>query len=677
MPSGTRAVSALAYDVFGVRMKRRKNLGGTTITRRAMLGGMAASATGHLWAGTLPGGRVPSEPTEPESEGTEIIATAPTELPIVLKSPQGGVAVTLTLEGGKVTYSVALKGRDVILPSLLGLKLDGAASLDSYLRSTKATLSERRSSWKPVYGERAVFPDSFNGVTLELQETIAPGRRLAVEFRAYDEGVAFRYRVPEQGGVTTVIIADEVNEFRLAPGTYGWSTKTAQGKYTRALIEDTPGASERPFLVQLPGGPWAAIGEAAVADYPSMFLVSLQSEPHSLAGKLMGPAHREAPFATPWRVVLVGEKPGELLEHNYLLQNLCPPSEETTTDWIHPGKVMREMTLSTRGGRELVDFAARQKIQYIEYDAGWYGDQDNEASDATKVDVEPHLDNADPGYRDLNLREVIDYAKSKDLGVLLYVNHRVMERQLEAILATFVRWGVAGIKFGFVNVHTQPWTRLLYESIAKVGQHRLILDIHDEFRPTGMSRTYPHLLTQEGIRGNEEFPTAAHSTTLPFTRMLAGAADYTYCWLDPRLKNTWCHQMALAVVLYSPLQFIYWYDHPTAFTVETTGMEWFRKLPTVWDDTRVLEGLPGEFVCIARKKGTGWFMGVLTNDSAREMKITLDMLEPGRTYTAAIFSDGDGPHDVQKNEQQFRRGDVLDLKLHPKGGAAIHFVEGV
>jgi alpha-glucosidase len=658
-------------------MKRSKSWNGTTMTRRAMLGGMAASATGQLWAATFPVGSASSEPAERESEDTESTATVLVALPIVLKSPQGGVTVTLTLVDGKVTYSVALHGRDVILPSLLGLKLDGAASLDSYLRATKATLSERRGSWKPVYGERAIFPDNFNAVALDLQETIAPGRRMVMEFRAYDEGVAFRYRVPEQRGVATVIIADEVNEFRLPPGTYGWSTKTAQGNYTRALIEDTPGASERPFLVQLPGGQWAAIGEAAVADYPSMFLVSMHSEPHSLAGKLMGPAHHEAPFASPWRVVLVGEKPGELLEHNYLLQNLCPPSKEGATDWIHPGKVMREMTLSTRGGRELVDFAARQKIRYIEYDAGWYGDQDDEASNATKVYVDPHLVNADPGYRGLNLREVIDYARSKGLGVLLYVNHRAMERQLEAILATFVQWGVAGIKFGFVNVHTQPWTRLLYESIAKVGEHRLILDIHDEFRPTGMSRTYPHLLTQEGIRGNEEFPAAALNTTLPFTRMLAGAADYTYCWFDPRLKNTWCHQMALAVVLYSPLQFIYWYDHPTAFTVETTGMEWFRELPTVWDDTRVLEGLPGEFVCIARKKGTGWFMGVLTNDSAREMKITLDMLEPGRVYTAAIFSDGDGPHDVQKNERQFRRGDVLDLKLQAKGGVAIHFVEGM
>jgi hypothetical protein len=133
----------------------------------------------------------------------------------------------------------------------------------------------------------------------------------------------------------------------------------------------------------------------------------------------------------------------------------------------------------------------------------------------------------------------------------------------------------------------------LYSAIAKAADHRLMLDIHDEFRPTGVSRTYPNLLTQEGIRGNEEFPDAAQGTILPFTRMLAGAGDHTFCWLDPRLKNTWGYQLAHAVVIYSPLQFLYWYDRPAAFTSESAGMEWFKNLPTVWDDTRVLDGHPG------------------------------------------------------------------------------------
>jgi alpha-glucosidase len=652
----------------------RKNSPAIMITRRSVLGGIAASATSHLFAATVSGeGKLITESSDPKNESFESMPVGVAALPFELRSPSGNVIITVALSNGRMSYSVSLHGREVILTSFLGLKLDGAARFDSHFKLRKTSQTQRRNTWKPPYGERDSFPDNFNSFEMEVQEEIPPSRRLRVEFRAYDEGAAFRYLVPEQPGFAAVDISDEETEFRLPSGAYGWWTHTAQGNYTRSLIEDVPGASERPFLVELPGGPWAAIAEAAQDDYPSMFLVSLKAERHSLGTQLMGAASRRAPFASPWRVVLVGEKPGEMLEHNYLLQNLCPPSRLASTAWIQPGKVMREMTLSTRGGRELVDFAARHNIRYIEFDAGWYGDQDDEASDATKVNVDPRALNADPAYRGLDLREVIRYAKTKGIGVILYINRRAMERQLDAILPLYAEWGVAGIKYGFVNVHSQPWTSLLYDAIRKAGEHRLMLDIHDEFRPTGMSRTYPHLLTQEGIRGNEEFPTAAHSTVLPFTRMLAGAADYTYCWFDPRLKNTWGHQMALAAVLYSPLQFIYWYDRPALFTLDSTGMEWFRELPTVWDDTRVLAGHPGEFVAIARRKDARWFLGVITNDSGRDIKLVLDMLESGRQFTAVIFTDGNGPKDIQRSQRTFQRGDVLDLALQPKGGAAICF----
>jgi alpha-glucosidase len=657
-------------------MKEPENLTAASVTRRSILGGMAAGATAALWPGTL----VAATTAQPAASNPvrDVFAAAQPgsmTLPFALKSPSGNVVLTISLAKGCVTYAVSLNGHEVIAASSLGLKLDGAPRLDSHFRLTKTSQTGHRGSWNPPYGERGSFPDNFNATEIEVQEEIPPGRRLRIEFRAYDEGVAFRYFVPAQPGLQSAVISDEVSEFRLVDGAYGWWTHTAQGNYTRSLIADVPGASERPFLIELPDGLWAAIGEAAQDDYPSMFLASLSSERHSLVGRLMGTADRRAPFASPWRFILVGEKPGDLLEHNYLLQNLCPPSRLASTNWIVPGKVMREMTLSTRGGRELVDFAASHNIQYIEFDAGWYGDQDDEAADATKVNVDPRAINANSEYRGLNLREVIGYAKSKNIGVILYINHIAMERQLDAILPLYRQWGVAGIKYGFVNVHTQPWTSLLYDAIRKAGEHNLFLDIHDEFRPTGMSRTYPHLLTQEGIRGNEEFPSAAHSTTLPFTRMLAGAADYTYCWFDPRLKNTWAHQMALAVVLYSPLQFIYWYDHPTAFTVESKGMEWFRELPTVWEDTKVLDGRPGDFAAIARRKGKNWFLGVITNDRGRNMKLELDMLQPGQQYSAVIFSDGNGPKDIQKNQRSFKHGDVLELTLQPKGGVAICFTQ--
>ena len=600
-----------------------------------------------------------------------VSATALMADPIVLSSPSAKVAIAVEVVGSRVRYSVAYQGQTAILPSTLGLGWEGAARLDSNFGLVRSVRGETRASWKPPYGERAEFPDRYNALTIELREEIAPRRTLVIEFRAYDEGAAFRYRVPEQPGVSVFTIGDEATEFRLARGAFGWETPIAQAVYQRVAINQMTQPSERPFLVEVPGGIWAAIAEAGVEDYPSMFLTPLRPERQSLGAKLLGPAHVKAPFSSPWRVILLGDKPGDLLEHNYLLQNLSPPSRLKTTDWIRPGKVLREVTLSTRGGREAVDFAVRNNFQYIEYDAGWYGLEYDESSDATRVSIDPGRLNRDTAYQGLDLRQVIAYGKSKNIGVILYVNRRAMERQLDAFLPLFETWGVAGVKYGFVNVHTQPWTRWLYDAIAKAAAHHLILDIHDEFRPTGMSRTYPNLLTQEGILGNEGMPDAAHSTILPFTRMLAGAADYTYCWLDPRLKNTWGHQMALSVVFYSPLQFIYWYDRPVSFTTESVGMEWFRNLPTVWDDTKVIDGRPGQFAAIARRKGSNWYLGAITNEDARDMALPLDMLDANREYSATIYADGDGARDVRKSQKTVRRGDTLELKLPSRGGAAV------
>jgi alpha-glucosidase len=591
--------------------------------------------------------------------------------PLTLSSPSGNVGVTVDVAAGRAVYSVTYGGREAILPSALGLGLEGAARLDSHFRLVSHARGERRDSWKPVYGERSEYPDRFNSVTVELREGIPPGRALVIEFRAYDEGVAFRYQVPAQPGLTAFVIGDEATEFRLVSGAFGWATPHAQGLYQRVDVEQMSVASERPFLVELRGGLWAAIAEAGVDSSSSMFVTNLPAERHSLGARLMGPVEARTPYASPWRVILLGDTPGDLLEHNYLLQNLSPASRVTSTDWIRPGKVLREVTLSTRGGREAVDFAAGHGLQYIEYDAGWYGFEFEEASDATRVSVDPRRLRQEPEYQGLDLPAVIDYARTKGIGVWLYVNRRAMERQLDELLPLFSRWGVAGVKYGFVNVHTQAWTRWLYSAIAKAAEHRLMLDIHDEFRPTGMSRTYPNLLTQEGIRGNEEFPDATQGTVLPFTRMLAGAADHTFCWLDQRLKNTWGYQLAHAVVIYSPLQFLYWYDRASALTAESAGMEWFKNLPTVWDDTKVLGGRPGEFVAIARRKGEQWFVGVITNNDGREVRVPLEMLAPGRRYSASLYTDGDGPRDIRKELRSFARGDTLTLTLGARGGAAL------
>ncbi|MBS1828274.1 MAG: glycoside hydrolase family 97 catalytic domain-containing protein [Acidobacteria bacterium] len=598
-----------------------------------------------------------------------LFATLLAAEPVVVSSPDGRLKLSVGVEDGKAVYSVSFDEKTVLRPSALGLVLEGAARVDSHFAMGKVTRTSGNGTWRPVYGERAVIPDRFQAADVEFVETIAPKRKLHVLFRAYDEGVAFRYVLPEPG-----VVGNESTEFRLEKGAYGWETERAQTPYRRVLIEEMKQPSERPFLLELPNGLWAAIAEAGVENFPSMFVAGLRGERHSLGARLQGSARVGVSFASPWRVVLVGSRAGDLLEHNYLLQNLSPASRVAETSWIKPGKVLREVTLSTRGGMEAADFAAAHGIQYIEYDAGWYGHEYEEQSDATHVNIDPRRLRKEPEYQGLDLARVIGYAKSKGIGVWLYVNRRALERQIDELLPLFAQWGVAGVKYGFVNVHTQDWTQWLYGAIEKAGRRRLMLDIHDEFRPTGMSRTYPHLLTQEGIRGNEEMPDAEHSTVLPFTRMLAGAADYTYCWFDQRLKNTWGHQLAMMVVIYSPLQFVYWYDRPIQFTEETAGMEFVARVPTVWDDTRVLDGRPGEYVVVARRKGEAWFVGAITNNAARTLPVRLSMLEEGRSFTATMYSDGNGTREVRKSVLQVKRDEVIELALQARGGAAMEIL---
>ena len=592
--------------------------------------------------------------------------------PLTVTSPSGAITISVDVVEGRPTYAVTAHGREVIRPSALGLALEGAPRLDTNFTMTGHRRRAERSAWRPVYGERSEVPDRYDEVRVEFRERIPPGRTLAITFRAYDEGAAFRYEVPQQAHVDALVIGDDLTEFRLPDCAYGWPTAHVQATYQRVSIRELDAVSERPFLLELPNGEWAALAEAGVEASSSMFIAPLAAERHSVRAKLMGPVTARTPYASPWRVVLAGERPGDLLEHNYLLLNLSPPSRLASTEWIRPGKVLREVTLSTRGGREAVDFAAAHGLQYIEYDAGWYGYEYDDASDARRVSVDPRRLRPEPEYQGLDLPGVLAYAKSKGVGVWLYVNRRALERQIDDLLPLFASWGVVGVKYGFVNVNTHPWTQWLYEAIAKAGEHRLMLDIHDEFRPTGMSRTYPHLLTQEGIRGNEEFPDATQGTILPFTRMLAGAGDHTFCWLDPRLKHRWSFQLAHAVVIYSPLQFLYWYDRASAIA-DSPGVEWFARLPTVWDDTRVLLGRPGEPVAVARRKGEQWFLGVVSNDQPNEVEVPLSMLDEGRRYTVELYEDGEGPRDVRKRRVVSRRGDTLQLQVQARGGVAIVF----
>jgi alpha-glucosidase len=550
---------------------------------------------------------------------------------LTLTSPDGLLRLSVEPNGYRLDY----RGRAILEPSRLPA-----------LRVVRTARAAHDESWKPVYGERSLIRDRYRALTIFFEG----GRQ--VEFRLANEGLAFRWH----GG------AEEQTEFALPAGTFAWEEHGTEGEYARVPVERIQPECERPLTLEYAHGAYAAITEAGLVDYPRM-LVS-PAGGRTLKVALSGPARAAQ---TPWRVVLVGDRPGDLLERNFLILNLSAPNALKDTSWIRPGKAIREVTLSTKGGKECVDFAVKQRLQYVEYDAGWYGYEYDDASDASHVSLDPRRVSSIPNHGGLDLPEVIRYAKGRGIEVLLYVNRRALERQLDTILPLYRSWGVAGVKFGFVQVGPQEWTKWLHDAVAKAAEQKLVVDIHDNYRPTGFSRTYPNLLTQEGIRGNEHMPTAAHNTTLPFTRYLAGAGDYTVCYYTPRLKTTRAHQLALPVVFYSPLHFFFWYDKPSD-SDEGPELEFFREVPTVWDETKVLDGRIGEFASVARRSGERWFIGTITGDAPRRLELPLTFLGGG-PYRARIFENG--PGGVRIRDEQVTGQSRLVADLPAAGGQAV------
>lgn len=580
-------------------------------------------------------------------------------------SPDGNAVVSIHPTAESLQWSVEYKGAPVVRPSRIGLSLYSGAF--DVLGSTTRTVDTR---WTHRLGERRDVPDRYRELTVRLRDKAAPHRPLDLIVRAYDEGVALRYRI---GGQGTFLYASDYTDFSFPEGSQAWEEHGTEGPYSRVPVQDIKSGCERPLTVELPSGKYASVLIADIDNYPRALLSPVRGKPGVLTSDLGGPVRGTAPFENAWHAILLADSPAQLIERNYLVLNLNPPSRLADTSWIRPGKVMREVTLSTAGGKAVVDFAARYGLQYVEYDAGWYGHEYDDVSDATRVSPDPARIRNIPNHGGLDLAEVIRYARSKDIGVILYVNRRALERQLDLLLPLYARWGVAGLKYGFVNVGPQDWAGWLHDAIRKTAAHRMIVDVHDSYRPGGFIRTYPNLLTQEGVRGNEHMPDAAHNATLPFTRALAGPMDYTICWTTNRLKTTRAHQLALAVVNYSPLQFLYWYDKPSDVADEP-ALEFFRHVPTVWDETRVLDAQIGQHVAIARRGGTDWYLGAITAD-AKTMSFPLTFLQPGKTYRAELYRNGAASTEVIRETRNVTASDRISADVPAAGGLSARFTE--
>ena len=607
---------------------------------------------------------------------------------VQLKSPDGRLVATLELTDYEdaeqcPTYRVAWEGRPILSPSRLGLEIEGLA-LTEAVRIVSQQRSSHDGTWAPVCGERSKIRDHYNQVIVTLQRISSPARKINVIFRAYDAGVAYCYVIPDQGDASEITIKRERSEFRF-PGDYKtWVAYHAQADYQPSRLSQVKPGCERPLTIQAEDDLYLAVGEARLVDYARMKFTPLKGAPHSLVSQLDGSVQATLPLTTPWRLIMVANSPGQLLEQNSIFLNLNDACAIEDTSWIKPGKVIREVTLTTAGGKACVDFAVQHGLEYVHFDAGWYGPEYEDASDATTVTLDPKRSQGP-----LDLHEVIAYAKQRDIRVILYVNRRALEKQLDEILPLYKKWGVSGVKYGFVNVGSQRWTTWLHDAIRKAADHQLMVDVHDEYRPTGYERTYPNLMTAEGIAGDETSPQNTNTLTILFSRLLCGPADNTVCYYDQRVdKNaTHAYQLAKSVCIYSPWQYLYWYDRPMASPGRVGGaggnhgrigdepeLAFFDVLPASWDETRVIHARIGEYAVIARRSGDDWFIGAMNSTEARTLDVPLDFLPAGKSYVAHIYSDDPSVETrtkVRVDSTPVEDSSVLSVSMSAQGGQAI------
>ncbi|MEU1183129.1 glycoside hydrolase family 97 N-terminal domain-containing protein [Streptomyces sp. NPDC005820] len=632
------------------------------LSRRGLLKGAALTAGGTLL-----------------TFGTATVAQA-ADSSITATSPNGKNTITMSLTGGVLSWSVKRSGKTVLNSSVLGLTLSNGTSLGTgNVSVTNYQHWTKDSTWTPVFGRNATIRDYYQEMRWNLQDGTS-GTNFSVQLRAYNTGVALRYVLLDTG---SAIIADELTTWVFPDDTTIYSARDEDAysaiapdaiPSTGTSSTDNGNLSDLPLLVTLANGTFATICESSRVNYPRSMVSSVAGQSDTLKTYLMEKSARSAgttqttstvttPFSTPWRVLVLGDAATDLVDNAELVLNLAPACALSDTSWIKPGKVFR-CELTTAAGTGGVDFAVARNLDYIEYDAGWYGPEFTTATATAAISA-------------IDLPTVIDYATQNGIGVFLYVN-RIAATDPDTLFALYKNWGVAGVKLGFINDGTQAMTNQIITWAKAAAKYELLIDMHDDVRSWGYERTYPNWISLEGVRGNEQFPTATNNVLLPFARNVGGPMDYTICYGQSRDQTTNNHQMAMAAVYYQPLNFLYWYSKPSAYatTANWPGLAWFDAIPTTWDESQAVAASLGEYVAVARRSGTTWFLGAMNNETARTVSIPLDFLTSGTSYTAKIYADGTAgstPHATPTvvTTQTVTSGTTLSVAMTSAGGQAV------
>lgn len=618
-----------------------------------------------------------------------------------LRSPSGKLEVKISVNDA-IQYSVLLNETEIVAPSEIGLELNDGTKWGTAPKVRKAKTTSVSEELHPVIQRKqAVIQDDYNQLTLSFKDH-------SLEFRAYDEGVAYRWISDLKGDykvknelVTFAFPGDKNIWFPEEESLYSHQERQYLREKLSNIGADRFGSTG--MLVDAGNGVKVYLSESGLMDYPGLWLRGDQKNANALVGKFPGVvieaeqtsdrdvkpvkyaeyiAECNGLRAFPWRVMLITENDADLVQSN-LIYKLAPEQKIEATNWIKPGKVAWdwwnalnvygvdfESGVNNNTYKYYIDFASEYGLDYIILDEGWY-----------------HLGDVLDVVDDIDVPELVDYGKEKNVGIILWVVWKSLDDKLTEALDQFKAWGVKGIKIDFMQRDDQ-WMVNFYEKVAReCAKRELLVDYHGAYKPSGLDRAYPNVISYEGVKGLENnkwdtLPDPEHDLTLPFIRMVAGPMDFTPgaminktklnfnpVFSEPMSQGTRCHQLGMYVVYESPLQMLA--DNPSNYYREPECMEFLSAVPTVWDETKVLEAKVSNYIAVARRSGDTWYVGAMTDWDPREMQLKLDFLGDG-TYTMKVWKDGvnAAKHaaDFAQETLDVTANSTVNVKMAPGGG---------
>lgn len=633
--------------------------------------------------------------------GSSIIAKE-----FVVNSPNKKLKVKIDITND-ITYSISKDEKQIIAPSKISLKLSDNLILGKNPSILNTKTISVNDTLKPIVKQKfQAILDNYNELIINFKNNYS------LIFRVYDDGAAYRFKTNYDKEITIYSEQVEINflkdhKIHFPEEESFMSHSERLYKYISLSEITSKRFCSLPALIEIDDKIKCAVTEADLEDYPGMYLTGSDDSPQKLVGLFpYYPSKEEAKNDRdiyvveranymvktngkrdfPWRVFVITENDGQLIESTIVYKLAKPPQKDLDFSWVRPGKVAWDWWnanniykvdfragINTNTYKYYIDFASKHGIEYVILDEGWY-------KTGNLLKVNP----------DINVEELIEYGKQKNVGIILWTIWKTLDDQFEEAMNKFEKWGVKGIKVDFMQRDDAWMVNYYYKVAREAAKRKFLVDFHGAYKPTGLYRTFPNVITSEGVLGLEHNKwskdvTPIHTVTIPFIRMLAGPMDFTPgamknatrdnfrdIFTQPMSQGTRCHQLAMYVVYESPLQMLA--DSPTNYLNEPECMQFLSIVPTVWDYTKMLDAKISEYILIARKNGNKWFVGAMTNWNSRELTVDFSFLDENREYEITIYQDGinadRNANDYKMIKKKITKNDKLKIQLAPGGGWA-------